>query len=104
MPFFERYRELLSTFPVGRAVQAVERFEKREYHSLRELGTVLNAGEVNARFVPFEDLTVPITAQAALELCYGGLTPLQGYAPLTKCIFCQYTNIRRARLLRRNRP
>eukprot|EP00965_Chrysotila_dentata_P134305 4441237-Pleurochrysis_carterae.AAC.1 len=68
MPFFERHRELLSTFPVWRAVQAVERFEKREYQSLRELGTVLNAGEVNASFVPFEDLTLPITAQAALEL------------------------------------
>eukprot|EP00965_Chrysotila_dentata_P100867 3332010-Pleurochrysis_carterae.AAC.2 len=68
MPFFESYRELLSTFPVWRALQAVKRFEKQEFQSLRELGTVLNAGEVNASFVPFEDLTLPITVQAALKL------------------------------------
>eukprot|EP00965_Chrysotila_dentata_P257498 6212904-Pleurochrysis_carterae.AAC.1 len=36
--------------------------------------------------------------------CYGGLTPPQGYAQLTKCIFRQYTDIRRVGLLRLNRP
>eukprot|EP00965_Chrysotila_dentata_P171560 5661662-Pleurochrysis_carterae.AAC.5 len=45
------------------------------------------------------------TMAAALRgCCYGGLTPPQCYALLTKYIFRQYNDIRRVRLLHRNRP
>eukprot|EP00965_Chrysotila_dentata_P257206 6212807-Pleurochrysis_carterae.AAC.1 len=68
MQFVQRYRHLRANLPSWRALQAVERFQGLGYESLRELGVVINPGLTNASFLPFDDISLPITAQAALEL------------------------------------
>eukprot|EP00965_Chrysotila_dentata_P094985 3140865-Pleurochrysis_carterae.AAC.3 len=66
MPAVEQFWQLLSSILVWRALQAVKRYEGQGYESLRELGAVSKPGDVDASFVPFEAISLPITAQAAL--------------------------------------
>eukprot|EP00965_Chrysotila_dentata_P254828 6212006-Pleurochrysis_carterae.AAC.1 len=48
--------------------QAVASWKAKDLSSLKELGAVVNAGAVDAAFIPFDTIETPIKMKAALEL------------------------------------